>query len=145
MTTMKPAPGPALSPALGHWAATLAAGLAAGALSAAIAVVGDGDGRTVDAAHRIASGYLPYVVIVVLVGATAPGAVHAAVRAALSQLIMVWGYYTWRPTGTFATTYRTALNYALSWSALAVTAVPLVALGAFAIRCGLLAALRRRP
>ncbi|MFE2283508.1 hypothetical protein ACFXDJ_04955 [Streptomyces sp. NPDC059443] len=114
-------------------AATVAVALAAGALSAYIAVAGDGDGLTVTVASRFASGYVPYIVIVFLVAATAPTALHAVARAVVSQLIMVWGYYTWGPMTSFANTPNKAMHYAEKWSMVALTAVPLAALCAFAV------------
>lgn len=114
-------------------AATAVVAVAAGALSAYIAVAGDGDGLVVTAASRFASGYVPYAVIVFLVAATAPTAPHAVVRAVVSQLIMVWGYYTWGPMNSFATTPHRAMHYAGQWSVVALTAVPLAALACFAV------------
>jgi hypothetical protein len=80
---------------VGRSVRTILAILVAGALSAYIAIVGDGDGLHVSEASRFASGYVPYVVIVLLLGGTAPSVLHAVLRASGSQLIMVWGYYTW--------------------------------------------------
>ncbi|WP_030159041.1 hypothetical protein [Streptomyces sp. NRRL S-244] len=114
-------------------AVTAAVALAAGALSAWIAVAGDGDGRNVTAASRFASGYVPYAAIVLLVSATAPTAVHAVLRAVLSQLLMIWGYYTWGPMITFERTPTQAAHYAQVWAAVAVTAVPAAALGTYGL------------
>ncbi|WP_331738675.1 hypothetical protein [Streptomyces sp. NBC_01276] len=119
-----------------HAAVTAVVGLAAGALSAWIAVAGDGDGLNVTAASRFASGYVPYAAVVLLVSATAPTAVHAVLRAVLSQLIMVWGYYTWGPMITFERTPTQAAHYAREWAAVAVTAVPAAALGTYALARG---------
>ncbi|MEU2833451.1 hypothetical protein ABZ667_33120 [Streptomyces lavendulae] len=119
-----------------HTAVTAVVGLAAGALSAWIAVAGDGDGLNVTAASRFASGYVPYAAVVLLVSATAPTAVHAVLRAVLSQLIMVWGYYTWGPVITFERTPTQAAHYAREWAAVAVTAVPAAALGTYALARG---------
>ncbi|MFI8260132.1 hypothetical protein [Streptomyces sp. NPDC085665] len=109
-------------------AVTVAVALAAGALSAWIAVAGDGDGLNVTAASRFASGYVPYAAVVLLVSATAPTAVHAVLRAVLSQLLMVWGYYSYGPMITFERTPTQAVHYAQEWAAVAVTAVPVAAL-----------------
>ncbi|ATZ22168.1 hypothetical protein ACFZBM_36420 [Streptomyces lavendulae] len=117
-------------------AVTGAVGLAAGALSAWIAVAGDGDGLNVTEASRFASGYVPYAAVVLLVSATAPTAVHAVLRAVLSQLIMVWGYYTWGPMITFERTPTQAAHYAREWATVAVTAVPAAALGTYALARG---------
>ncbi|MGW6706796.1 hypothetical protein ACWGDE_18145 [Streptomyces sp. NPDC054956] len=114
-------------------AVTAVVTLAAGALSAYVAVAGDGDGLNVTAASRFASGYVPYAVIVFLVAATAPTAVHAVLRAVGSQLIMVWGYYAWGPMTNFTATPTRAMHYAEKWSTVALTAVPVVALCAFAV------------
>jgi hypothetical protein len=114
-------------------AVSILMGLAAGALSLSVAVGGDGDGLHVTAASRLASGYMPYVLIVFLVGATAPTAVHAVVRAVISQLIMVFGYYTLGPMITFARTPTQAAHYATKWALVAVTAVPLAALASYAV------------
>ncbi|MFG2622536.1 hypothetical protein ACGFXC_33470 [Streptomyces sp. NPDC048507] len=114
-------------------AVTAAVGLAAGALSAWIAIAGDGDGLNVSAASRFASGYVPYAAVVLLVSVTAPTAVHAVLRAVLSQLLMVWGYYTWGPMITFERTPTQAAHYAREWATVAVTAVPAAALAAYAL------------
>lgn len=114
-------------------AVSILVGLAAGVLSLYIAVAGDGDGLHVTAASRLASGYGPYVLIVFLVGATAPTALHSVARAVASQLIMVFGYYTWGPMITFAQTPTQATHYAMKWTAVAVTAVPLAALASYAV------------
>ncbi|MFC5722960.1 hypothetical protein ACFP1Z_22595 [Streptomyces gamaensis] len=119
--------------ALTRTATTVLVALAAGAGSLYIAVAGDGDGLTVTAASRLASGYLPYTLIVFLVGATAPSALHAVLRAVASQLIMVWGYYTWGPMVTFTTTPETAMHYAQKWTQVAVLGVPVAALAAYAV------------
>ncbi|MFI2237534.1 hypothetical protein [Streptomyces chrestomyceticus] len=136
-----PAPAPARpgaafrrARALPRTVATLVIGTAAGALSAYIAIAGDGDGRTVDAASRLASGYLPYAVIVFVLGVTAPTAVHAVSRATLSQVIMVLAYYTWKPMISFSRTPTMATHYAQQWLLVAVTAVPLAALASYALR-----------
>jgi len=50
---------PCPSPALCRWAATLAVCLVTGGLSVAVTVIADGEGRHVDAAHRIASSPSP--------------------------------------------------------------------------------------
>lgn len=113
--------------------------LAAGALSAWIAVAGDGDGMNATAASRFASGYVPYAAVVLLVSATAPTAVHAVLRAVLSQLVMIWGYYTWGPMITFERTPTQAAHYAQEWATVAVTAVPVAALATY----GLVRAARR--
>ncbi|MFK8849087.1 hypothetical protein [Streptomyces sp. Ac-502] len=120
--------------ALPRAATTLVVGTVAGALSAYIAIAGDGDGRTVDAASRLASGYLPYTVIVFVLGVTAPSAVHAVARATLSQVIMVLAYYTWKPMISFSRTPTMATHYAQQWLLVAVTAVPLAALASYALR-----------
>jgi hypothetical protein len=112
---------------------TIVAALVAGAVSAYIAIAGDGDGLHVTGASHFASGYVPYVVIVLLLGGTAPGVLHAVVRASGSQLIMVWGYYTWGPMTNFERTPTKATHLAAEWSGIALTAVPVVALGAFAV------------
>ncbi|WP_030022596.1 hypothetical protein [Streptomyces monomycini] len=135
-------PGRPLLRALPRAATTLVAGTAAGALSAYIAIAGDGDGRTVDAASRLASGYLPYAVIVFVLGVTAPSAVHAVARATLSQVIMVLAYYTWKPMISFSRTPTMATHYAQQWLLVAVTAVPLAALVSYALRRALKASLR---
>ncbi|MFF1339953.1 hypothetical protein ACFVYT_18925 [Streptomyces sp. NPDC058290] len=114
-------------------AVTVAVGLAVGALSAWIAVAGDGDGLNVTAASRFVSGYVPYALIVVAVAATAPTAVHAVLRAVLSQLLMIWGYYTWGPMITFDRTPTQAVHYAVKWALVAVTAVPGAALGTYGL------------
>ncbi|MBT2448905.1 hypothetical protein J7F03_17760 [Streptomyces sp. ISL-43] len=124
---------PATSRILRRSAVTAVVALAAGALSAYIAVAGDGDGLAVTAAGRFASGYVPYAVIVFLVAAVAPTAVHAVARAVVSQLIMVWGYYAWGPMTNFTATPNRALHYAERWSMVALTAVPIAALCAFAV------------
>ncbi|MEU6962100.1 hypothetical protein [Streptomyces chrestomyceticus] len=136
-----PAPAPARpgaaflrARALARTVATLVTGTAAGALSAYIAIAGDGDGRTVDAASRLASGYLPYAVIVFVLGVTAPTAVHAVSRATLSQVIMVLAYYTWKPMISFSRTPTMATHYAQQWLLVAVTGVPLAALASYALR-----------
>ncbi|MEU1814679.1 hypothetical protein ABZ543_05740 [Streptomyces roseifaciens] len=126
-------------------AMTVLVALGAGALSLYVAVAGDGDGRTVTAASRFASGYVPYAVIVALVAATAPSALHAVVRAAASQLIMVWGYYTWGPMVTFASTPTMAAHYAEKWTQVALTAVPVAALAAYAVGRGMRSLPARRP
>ncbi|WP_406180303.1 hypothetical protein [Streptomyces sp. NBC_01006] len=120
-------------------AVTAAVALAAGALSAWIAVAGDGDGMNATAASRFASGYVPYAAVVLLVSATAPTAVHAVLRAVLSQLVMIWGYYTWGPMITFERTPTQAAHYAQEWATVAVTAVPVAALATY----GLVRAARR--
>ncbi|MEU2792082.1 hypothetical protein [Streptomyces sp. NPDC007100] len=117
--------------------ATLATGTAAGALSAYVAIAGDGDGKTVDTASRLASGYLPYAAVVFVLGITAPSAVHAVVRATLSQVIMVLAYYTWKPMISFSSTPTMATHYAQQWLLVAVTGVPLAALAAYAPRMAL--------
>ncbi|MEU7150367.1 hypothetical protein [Streptomyces sp. NPDC045470] len=127
-------PGGPLLRGLPRTVVTLATGTAAGALSAYIAIAGDGDGMTVDAASRLASGYLPYAVIVFVLGVTAPGAVHAVARATLSQVIMVLAYYTWKPMISFSRTPTMATHYAQQWLLVAVTAVPLAALASYALR-----------
>ncbi|MFD7083946.1 hypothetical protein [Streptomyces sp. NPDC059918] len=114
-------------------AVTVVVSLAAGALSAWIAVAGDGDGLNVTAASRLASGYVPYAAVVLLVSATAPTAVHAVLRAVLSQLLMIWGYYTFGPMITFERTPTQAVHYAREWAAVAVTAVPVAALGTYGL------------
>ncbi|MFE5768820.1 hypothetical protein ACFQ7O_10755 [Streptomyces sp. NPDC056485] len=114
-------------------AVTVAVSLAAGALSAWIAVAGDGDGLNVTAASRLASGYVPYAAVVLLVSATAPTAVHAVLRAVLSQLLMIWGYYTFGPMITFERTPTQAVHYAREWAAVAVTAVPVAALATYGL------------
>ncbi|MFF3649264.1 hypothetical protein ACFYXV_11485 [Streptomyces sp. NPDC002181] len=114
-------------------AVTMVVSLAAGALSAWIAVAGDGDGLNVTAASRLASGYVPYAAVVLLVSATAPTAVHAVLRAVLSQLLMIWGYYTFGPMITFERTPTQAVHYAREWAAVAVTAVPVAALGTYGL------------
>ncbi|MFE2874102.1 hypothetical protein ACFXG6_08035 [Streptomyces roseus] len=114
-------------------AVTAAVASVAGALSAWIAVAGDGDGRSVTEASRFASGYLPYAAVVLVVSATAPTAVHAVLRAVLSQLLMIWGYYTWGPMITFERTPTQAAHYARAWAAVAVTAVPVAALGTYGL------------
>ncbi|MFF0738802.1 hypothetical protein ACFYVL_00190 [Streptomyces sp. NPDC004111] len=106
--------------------------LLAGGVSAWIAVIGDGDGLQVTGWHRLASGYLPYAVIVAVLGATAPRAWSAVVRTAGSQLLMVWGYYTWGPMITFERTPTQATHYAQQWALLALTAVPLAGLASYA-------------
>ncbi|MEU1673455.1 hypothetical protein ABZ752_15665 [Streptomyces roseifaciens] len=126
-------------------AVTALVALGAGALSLYIAVAGDGDGLTVTAASRFASGYVPYAAIVALVAATAPTALHAVVRAAASQLIMVWGYYTWGPMVTFASTPTMAAHYAEKWTGVALTAVPVAALAAYAAGRALRSLLTPRP
>lgn len=103
----------------------------AGGLSAWIAVAGDGDGLQVTGWSRLASGYLPYAVIVCVLGVTAPSVFSAAVRTAGSQLIMVWGYYTWGPMITFEKTPTQAAYYTEKWTLIALTAVPLAGLAAF--------------
>lgn len=130
---------------MGNSVRTIVATLVAGGVSAYIAIAGDGDGLHVTDASRFASGYVPYVVIVVLLGGTAPGVLHAVVRAAGSQLIMVWGYYTWGPMTNFEQTPTKATHLAAMWSAIALTAVPAVALGAFAVGWSLRAAVRSVP
>ncbi|MFD5513564.1 hypothetical protein [Streptomyces sp. NPDC059761] len=120
-------------------AVTAAVALAAGALSAWIAVAGDGDGMNVTEASRFASGYVPYAAVVLLVSATAPTAVHAVLRAVFSQLLMIWGYYTWGPMITFERTPTQAAHYAQEWATVAVTAVPVAALATY----GLVRAARR--
>ncbi|MFI1153218.1 hypothetical protein [Streptomyces sp. NPDC020817] len=114
-------------------AVTVLVALAAGALSAWIAVAGDGDGLNVTSASRFASGYVPYAAVVLLVSATAPTAVHAVLRAVLSQLLMIWGYYTYGPMITFERTPTQAVHYAQEWAAVAVTAVPVAALGTYGL------------
>ncbi|ROQ99739.1 hypothetical protein EDE04_6295 [Streptomyces sp. 2132.2] len=114
-------------------AVTAAVALAAGALSAWIAIAGDGDGRNVTEASRFASGYVPYAAVVLLVSATAPSAVHAVLRAVISQLLMIWGYYTWGPMITFERTPTQAGHYAREWAAVAVTAVPVAALATYGL------------
>ncbi|KMO97043.1 hypothetical protein [Streptomyces roseus] len=114
-------------------AVTAAVALAAGALSAWIAIAGDGDGKSVTEASRFASGYVPYAAVVLLVSATAPTAVHAVLRAVLSQLLMIWGYYTWGPMITFERTPTQAAHYAREWAAVAVTAVPAAALATYGL------------
>lgn len=108
--------------------------LLAGGVSVWIAVAGDGDGIQVTGWHRLASGYLPYVVIVCALGATAPSALSAAIRTSGSQLLMVWGYYTWGPMITFEKTPTQAAHYAEKWTLVALTAVPLAGLAAYAAR-----------
>ncbi|WP_327130780.1 hypothetical protein OG311_04755 [Streptomyces sp. NBC_01343] len=114
-------------------AVTVLVALAAGALSAWIAVAGDGDGLNVTSASRFASGYVPYAAVVLLVSATAPTAVHAVLRAVLSQLLMIWGYYTYGPMITFERTPTQAVHYAQEWATVAVTAVPVAALGTYGL------------
>ncbi|MFI1184253.1 hypothetical protein ACH4UT_32580 [Streptomyces sp. NPDC020799] len=106
--------------------------LVSGALSSYIAVAGDGDGLHVTDASRFASGYVPYVAIVLLLGGTAPSVLHAVVRAAGSQIIMVWSYYTWGPMTNFGQMPTKATHLAAVWSAVALTVVPAAALAAFA-------------
>jgi hypothetical protein len=129
---------------MGKSVRTVVVTLVAGALSAYIAIAGDGDGLHVTDAHRFASGYVPYVVIVLLLGGTAPGVLHAAVRAVGSQLIMVWSYYTWGPMTNFEQTPTKATHLATVWSVMALTAVPVVALGAFAVGWALRASMKAR-
>ncbi|MFD9301342.1 hypothetical protein ACFWCB_01370 [Streptomyces sp. NPDC060048] len=124
---------PTASEILRRSAGTAVVALAAGVLSAYIAVAGDGDGLDVTAAGRFASGYVPYTALVFAVAATAPTAAHAVARAVVSQLIMVWGYYTWGPMTNFTATPDRALHYAERWSMVALTAVPIAALCAFAV------------